>query len=56
MKVLRVEDQIKKIAALTGVMLMAVAEGLAQDKASRPARRIVISIPDRKLRTTEKRR
>jgi lipoprotein-anchoring transpeptidase ErfK/SrfK len=50
---LKAEEQIKKLAALTGVMLMAVAEGLAQEKASRPARRIVISIPDRKLALME---
>ncbi|HEY1494908.1 MAG TPA: L,D-transpeptidase [Candidatus Solibacter sp.] len=50
---LRVEDQIKKMAALTGVMLMAVAEALAQDQNNRPARRIVVSIPDRKLAVME---
>lgn len=50
---LRAEDQIKKMAALTGVMLMAVAEALAQDQNSRPARRIVVSIPDRKLAVME---
>ena len=50
---LRVEDQIKKMAALTGVMLMAVAEALAQDQNGRPARRIVVSIPDRKLAVME---
>ena len=50
---LRVEDQLKKMAALTGVMLMAAAEALAQDNSSRPARRIVVSIPDRKLAVLE---
>ena len=50
---LRAEDQIKKMAVLTGVMLMAVAEALAQDQNSRPARRIIISIPDRKLAVME---
>jgi lipoprotein-anchoring transpeptidase ErfK/SrfK len=50
---LRAEDQLKKMAALTGVMLMAVAEALAQDQNSRPARRIIISIPDRKLAVME---
>lgn len=49
----RAEDQIRKLAALTGVMLMATAEALAQDKATRPARRIVVSIPDRKLAVLE---
>src|SRR5207244_9664191 len=52
-KVRNVEDQIKKIAALTGIMLAAAAEALAQDKCSRPARRIVVSIPDRKLAVVE---
>jgi lipoprotein-anchoring transpeptidase ErfK/SrfK len=50
---LRAEDQIKKMAALTGVMLMAVAEALAQDKSLAPTRRIVVSIPDRKLAVME---
>ena len=43
-----VEEQVKKLAAITGVMLMAAAEAMAQEK-GRPARRIVVSIPDRKL-------
>jgi lipoprotein-anchoring transpeptidase ErfK/SrfK len=46
---LRIEDQIKKMAALAGVVLMATAEALAQDQTARPARRVVVSIPDRKL-------
>jgi lipoprotein-anchoring transpeptidase ErfK/SrfK len=50
---LRVEDQIKKMTALAGVMLMAVAEALAQENTSRPVRRIVVSIPDRKLAVME---
>ncbi len=50
---LRAEDQIKKLAAVTGVMLMAAAEALAQDNASRPSRRIVVSITDRKLAVLE---
>jgi lipoprotein-anchoring transpeptidase ErfK/SrfK len=55
---LKAEDQVKqnyfkKVAALTGVMLMAVAEPMAQDKSSRPARRIVVSIADRKLAVVE---
>ena len=50
---LRVEDQIKKLAALTSIMLMAAAEALAQENSSRPARRIVVSIPDRKLAVLE---
>jgi len=50
---LKAEDQIKKLAAVTGVMFMATAEALAQDQGSRPARRIVISITDRKLAVLE---
>jgi len=49
----RVEDQLRKMAALTGVMLLAAAEAMAQDKAERQARRIVVSIPDRKLAVLE---
>jgi lipoprotein-anchoring transpeptidase ErfK/SrfK len=50
---LRIEDQMKKLAALAGVMAMAAAEALAQEKTGRPARRIVVSIPDRKLAVLE---
>ena len=50
---IRMEEQVKKMAALTGVMLMAAAEALAQEKSGRPARRIVVSIPDRKLAVLE---
>jgi lipoprotein-anchoring transpeptidase ErfK/SrfK len=50
---LKAEDQLKKMAVLTGVMLMATAEALAQDNASRPTRRIVVSITDRKLAVLE---
>ena len=50
---LRVEDQIKKLAAMTSVMLIAAAEALAQDNTSRPGRRIVVSIQDRKLAVVE---
>jgi len=46
----RAEEQIKKLAAVTSVMLIAAAEALAQDKT---ARRIVVSIPDRKLAVVE---
>jgi lipoprotein-anchoring transpeptidase ErfK/SrfK len=49
----RMDEQLKKMAALTGVMLMAAAEALAQEKSGRPARRIVVSIPDRKLAVLE---
>lgn len=47
------EDQIKKLATLTGVVLMATAEALAQDNALRPTRRIVVSIADRELAVVE---
>ena len=50
---LTAEDQIKKLAAIAGVVLMATAEALAQEKQGRPARRIVVSIPDRKLAVLE---
>jgi lipoprotein-anchoring transpeptidase ErfK/SrfK len=50
---LRADDPMKKLAALTSVMLMAAAEAMAQDKAANPARRIVVSIPDRKLAVLE---
>jgi len=46
---LRPEDQIRKLAAIGSVILMATAEALAQDKSARPTRRIVVSIADRKL-------
>jgi len=49
----QMEEQVKKMAALTGVMLMAAAEALAQETSGRPARRIVVSIPDRKLAVLE---
>lgn len=47
-----VEKQMK-MAALTGVLLVAAAEAMAQEHAARPARRIVVSIPDRKLALLE---
>jgi lipoprotein-anchoring transpeptidase ErfK/SrfK len=50
----RAEDQIKRLAALTGVMLMAAAEAFAQDRAAaQSARKIIVSIPDRKLAVME---
>jgi lipoprotein-anchoring transpeptidase ErfK/SrfK len=50
---LKAEDQIRKMAALTSVVLMATAEALAQENQARPARRVVVSIPDRKLAVME---
>jgi lipoprotein-anchoring transpeptidase ErfK/SrfK len=49
----RIEEKMKKLAALTGVMLVAATEALAQDNLSKPERRIVVSIPDRKLAVLE---
>ena len=49
----QIKDQIGKMAALSGAMLMAAAAALAQDNSTRPARRIVVSIPDRKLAVLE---
>lgn len=49
----KTEDQIKRLAAFTGVLLLAAAEAMAQDKAARPARRVVVSLADRKLAVLE---
>ena len=53
----QIEEQMKKLAALASVMAMAAAEALAQDKVAdqvaRPGRRIIVSIPDRKLAVLE---
>jgi lipoprotein-anchoring transpeptidase ErfK/SrfK len=49
----KVDDQFKRFAALISVMVMATAEALAQESAPRVARRIVVSIPDRKLAVVE---
>jgi lipoprotein-anchoring transpeptidase ErfK/SrfK len=49
----RAEDQMKKLAVVTSVMLLAVAEAMAQDRSTRPSRRVVVSIPDRKLAVLE---
>lgn len=50
---LRTEEQIKRLAAVTSVVLLATAEALAQEGAGRPDRKIVVSIPDRKLAVVE---
>ena len=42
-----------RMAALAGVVLWATAEAMAQENQGRPARRIVVSIPDRKLAVME---
>jgi lipoprotein-anchoring transpeptidase ErfK/SrfK len=49
----RIEEQMKKLAILTGAMLVAAAEALAQENLAKPAHRIVVSIPDRKLAVLE---
>ena len=49
----KVEDQIKGLAAFTSVLVMAAAEALAQDQQGRTPRRIIVSIPDRKLAVLE---
>src|ERR1035437_205986 len=50
----QIKDQIRKMEALSGAMLMAAAAALAQDNSTRPARRIVVSLPDRKLAVLER--
>ena len=50
---LKVENHIRKMAALSSVVLMATAEAMAQENQARPARRIVVSISDRKLAVLE---
>jgi len=45
----KTENQVRRLAALTGVVWMATAEALAQDNPTRPARRILVSLADRKL-------
>jgi lipoprotein-anchoring transpeptidase ErfK/SrfK len=50
---IRTEEQIKKLAKLTSVMLMATAEALAGDNQSKPQRKIVVSLADHKLAVVE---
>jgi lipoprotein-anchoring transpeptidase ErfK/SrfK len=50
---LKTKEQVQRLAALTSVMLMAAAEALAQENRGPAARRIVVSIPDRKLAVME---
>ena len=47
------ENQVNKLAALISVALWTTAEALAHENLARPARRIVVSIPDRKLAVLE---
>ena len=44
----------QKMMKLAGVILWASAEAMAQDDQSKVSRRIVVSIPDRKLAVIEK--
>jgi lipoprotein-anchoring transpeptidase ErfK/SrfK len=50
---LKAEEQIRKLAAFTSVVLLATAEAMAQDNLGRQARKIVVSIPDHKLAVVE---
>jgi len=43
----------RQLAAVAGALLFAAAEAMAQDRAARVSRRIVVSIPDRKLAVLE---
>jgi lipoprotein-anchoring transpeptidase ErfK/SrfK len=49
----KTEEQLRKLAALTSVVLISAAEALAQENRAQSARRIVISIPDRSLAVIE---
>jgi lipoprotein-anchoring transpeptidase ErfK/SrfK len=49
----RWEQSMSRLAAAAGVMLMAAAEAMAQEGRLRAPRRIVVSIPDRKLALLE---
>jgi lipoprotein-anchoring transpeptidase ErfK/SrfK len=50
---LKTDEAIRRLAALTSVVLWATAEALAQENAGGTARKIVVSIPDRKLAVVE---
>lgn len=47
------DKQMKKLATLIGVMLLATAEALAAENQVKPARKIVVSLADRKLAVME---
>jgi lipoprotein-anchoring transpeptidase ErfK/SrfK len=49
----KTNEQIHRLATLFSLTVFAVAEALAQENQINPARRIVISIPDRKLALIE---
>ena len=50
---LRIEDQVHKVATLAAALLWTAAEAMAQDKQATVTRRIVVSVPDRKLAVME---
>jgi lipoprotein-anchoring transpeptidase ErfK/SrfK len=50
---LKTEEQLKRLAALTSVVMISAAEALAQENRAQSTRRIVISIPDRSLAVIE---
>lgn len=51
---IRAEDRmIRKLAGLTGAMFLAATEALAAENQSRPVRKIIVSLPDRKLAVME---
>ncbi len=49
----KLDDPIRKMTAFATVALLATAEALAQESAGTAPRRIVVSIPDRKLAVLE---
>ena len=49
----KTKEQINRLSALTSVLVMAAAEAFAQENQGRPARRILVSIPDRQLAVLE---
>ena len=49
----KTEEQFRRLAALTSVVIISAAEALAQESRTQSARRIVISIPDRSLAVIE---
>ena len=53
MRTIRTEEQIRKLAKLTSIMVIATAEAMAADSQSQPQRRIVVSLADRKLAVVE---
>jgi lipoprotein-anchoring transpeptidase ErfK/SrfK len=50
---LKTEEQLRRLAALTSVVLISAAEALAQENQAQATRRLVISIPDRSLAVIE---